>query len=251
MLNFHIATIFPNYFDGPFSETIIKRAQEKKLVRIDIHNLRDYSLDKHHKVDDVPFGGGPGMVMSVQPFYDFLNNVSTLIRPNARSVRLLTSPKGRPFDQTFATELSSYDHIVLLCGRYEGVDQRVSDYLVDEEVSIGNYILSGGELAAAVIIDAVTRLIPGVLGNPESLKTETFESNTTDHTKDGGSLVEYPQYTRPAIFKNSEGEEWKVPEVLLKGNHAEIEKWRSNSRKPLASKSNSPDKEKVQKESLD
>lgn len=231
MLNFHIATIFPNYFDGPFSETIIKRAQEKKLVKIDIHNLRDYSLDKHHKVDDVPFGGGPGMVMSVEPFHNFLSKVSTLSDASARSARLLTSPKGRPFDQTFATKLSSYDHIVLLCGRYEGVDQRVSDYLVDEEVSIGNYILSGGELAAAVIVDTVTRLIPGVLGNPESLEIETFGTNNTKSSEVQRKVTEYPQYTRPAIFKNSQGEEWKVPEVLLNGNHAEIEKWRINSMK--------------------
>ncbi len=208
MLKFDVLTIFPAMFDGVVNESIVKRAQEKKKVAVKIHDLRDWTHDNHRKVDDRPFGGGPGMVMMPGPIFDAIKE----IKGKRKAHIVLTCAGGVPFTQARAKQLAKKKNIILICGHYEGVDERVREALVDESLSIGDYVLTGGELPAMVMIDAVTRLLPGVLGKAESLQSESFE--------DG--LLEYPQYTRPAVFKRK-----KVPEVLLSGNHKEIEVWRS------------------------
>ena len=207
-----ILTIFPKMFCGVMEESIIKRAREKGAVDIDVVNLRSFTKDKHRKVDDKPFGGGPGMVMSVEPFFEAINYLRD--KAGARKLKtrvILTSPSGRSFNQRSAKRLARYEHIILLCGHYEGIDERVRGELVDEEISIGDFILTGGEIPAMTIIDAVVRLLPGVLGNEESSKDESFSKN----------LLEYPQYTRPADYRGL-----KVPEVLLSGDHKKIKEWR-------------------------
>ncbi len=211
MIHFDIVTIFPEVISAYTNSSIVKRAQEKKLIKIDIHNLRDWALDKHKSVDDTPYGGGPGMVMKVEPIFNCLKELR-----KENSIVILTTPKGEQLVQSKLKELSQKEnaHYIILCGHYEGFDQRVHDYLVDYEFSIGEYVLSGGELPALVLVDGITRLIPGVLGNEESLIAETFNTDTAD----------YPQYTKPEIFNN-----WKVPDVLLSGNHKEIKKWRQQS----------------------
>lgn len=201
-----IVTIFPGMFEAVLGESIIKRARKKKLIEIKVHNLRDYTLDKHRKVDDRPFGGGPGMVMNAQPFFDCVKKLS---KSSSRVISL--SPQGKKLNVKTAKRISKCKHLILLCGHYEGIDERVNKYLVDEEISIGDYILTGGELPAMVLIDALARLIPGVLGHKDSNKDESFHNN----------LLEYPQYTRPANFRGK-----KVPKVLLDGNHKEITEWR-------------------------
>lgn len=207
-----IITIFPEMFAGPFNTSMIKKAQEKKLVEINIHNLRDWAKDKHKTVDDNPYGGGPGMIMMIEPIEKALAELKT---KNNQTV--LLSAKGKLFSQERAQQLSVYKHLILLCGHYEDVDQRVVDNLIDEEISIGNYVLTGGEIPAMVVADSVARLIPGVLGADEGLKEES-------HSTPG--YIEYPQYTRPDNYKG-----WKVPDVLLSGNHAEINKWRKEMSK--------------------
>jgi tRNA (guanine37-N1)-methyltransferase len=201
-----VLTIFPDQINCFTSEGLFRIAS-KKEVEIKAHDLRDWSSDKHKKVDDRPFGGGPGMVMTIEPIFNALKDLKT-----KNSHILLTSPKGRMLSPQVAGELSAKEHIIIVCGHYEGVDERVRQHLVDDEVSIGKYVLSGGELPALVIIDSLLRFVPGVLGNPESLKEESFE---------GDIEAEYPQYTRPAEFRG-----WKVPKVLMSGNHARIRKWR-------------------------
>lgn len=201
-----IVTIFPDMFKGPFDESMIKRAQNKKLVEIKIHDLRKWSKDRHRTVDDKPYGGGPGMVMRV----DVIERAIAKLKTKHAKVILLT-PQGKPFKQTVAQRLSKLKHMILIAGHYEGVDERVRENLVDEEISIGDYVLTGGELPVMVVIDAVVRLVPGVVGKEESLEEESFSSN----------LLEYPQFTRPEKFKG-----WEVPKKLLSGNHAEIKKWR-------------------------
>jgi tRNA (guanine37-N1)-methyltransferase len=205
-----IVTIFPQMFKGPFEESMIKRAQEKGLVEIKIHDLRQWAGDARGTVDDKPYGGGPGMILMVEPIY---KAIAALKQPNSRVI--LMTPQGKKFDQHQTRKLAKLDHLILIAGHYEGFDERVSS-LVDEEISIGDYVLTGGELPAMVIIDAVVRLIPGVLGKTESLQEESFSPST-------GSGLEYPQYTRPEEFKGM-----KVPEILLSGNHAEIAKWRKD-----------------------
>jgi tRNA (guanine37-N1)-methyltransferase len=202
-----ILTLFPEMFQGVFSTGIFQRALDQQLVGIGIHNIRDYSHDKHHTVDDAPFGGGAGMVFKPGPMFEA---VEAIEREPGTPVILLT-PQGRLFSQEVAQQLSAYHHLVLICGHYEGVDERIREHLATEEISIGDYVLSGGEIAAMVVIDAVVRLIPGVLGSAESVRDD---SHTT-------GLLEYPQYTRPAVFRD-----WAVPEVLLSGNHAGIARWR-------------------------
>lgn len=228
MLKFDIITIFPQVFGPYFSESIIKRAQQKKLVKIKVHNLRDYTIDKHKTTDDRPFGGGPGMVMMVEPIYNCLKKLK-LERGQTDSKTILLSPQGQQFNQTQAQELSRLKKLTLICGRYEGVDQRVADNLIDKEISIGDYILTGGELPGMVIVDAVTRLVPGVV-KPESLLEESFNLTDRDETdrqtgrQTGNKTVkvlEYPQYTRPEKFHG-----WRVPDVLLSGNHQKIGEWR-------------------------
>lgn len=201
-----IITLFPGMFRGPFDESIVARAAERGLLQIRVHNLRDFATGRHKVVDDYPFGGGPGMVMKPEPIFAA---VESLRREETRVI--LMSPQGRPFRQAIAQELAKLPHLVLLCGHYEGVDERVREHLVDDELSIGDYVLTGGELAAMVVCDAIVRLLPGVLGAGESTLEESFS----------GRLLEYPHYTRPAQFR-----EWAVPEVLLSGDHARVERWR-------------------------
>jgi len=204
-----IITIFPEMFKGPFNQSMIKRAQEKKLVKINIHDLRQWAEDKHKTVDDKPFGGGPGMVMKV----DIIDKAIKEIRKKKLKTKvILLTPQGKIFKQKKAEEMSKLEQIVLICGHYEGFDERVRE-LVDEEISIGDYVLTGGEIPAMIITDAVVRLIPGVVGREDSLTEESFSSLT------GG--LEYPQYTRPVEYKGM-----KVPEILLSGNHAKIKQWR-------------------------
>ena len=201
-----ILTIFPAMFRGPFEESLIKRAQDKNIVEIKIHDLRKWTEDKHRTIDDRPYGGGPGMIMMVEPVDKALKE----LRQKDSKVILLT-PQGKVFKQKAAQRLSKLNHLILLCGHYEGVDERIREHLVDEEISIGDYVLTGGELPAMVLVDTVVRLIPGVVGKQESLKEESFSEN----------LLEYPQYTRPEKYQD-----WLVPKVLLFGHHKEIKTWR-------------------------
>ncbi len=207
MLQFDIITIFPDAFKGVFSESILKRAQDKKKAKIRIHDLRAYTKDKHRKVDDKPFGGGPGMVMQPQPIFDAVKK----IKGKRKAKVLLMTPSGRPFNQKQAHQLAKEKNVIIICGHYEGIDERVREHLVDESISIGDYVLTGGEVPAMVVVDSVTRLIPGVVGRESSLKDESFERN----------LLEYPHYTRPANFNGM-----KVPNMLLSGNHEGIKEWR-------------------------
>ena len=217
-----VLTIFPSMFGPVLGESILKRAQEAGKVKIGIHNIRDYTLDKHHKVDDRPYGGGSGMVLSAQPIF---SSVEAILKKNriVRSKRqiLLLSPRGKKLAQGDFKKLAKFKQLILICGRYEGVDERVSRYLADEEVSIGDYVLTGGELPAMVLIDAVVRLLPGVLGNKDSNIDESFQT----------SLLEYPQYTRPEVFKGR-----KVPAVLLSGDHEKIKNWRKKESLNLTKK---------------
>lgn len=215
---FHLLTIFPEFFRGPFAHGVVARALKSGLLDVRVHNLRDWTHDFHRTVDDRPFGGGAGMVLKPEPVFDAVETLLPQRDPGRHRVVLL-SAQGRLFSQPDARRLAGYQEVLLICGRYEGVDERVSEHLADEELSIGNYVLSGGELAAAVVVDAVARLLPGVLGNEESPEMESFSG------QEGGDLppgiLDCPHYTRPAEFRG-----WRVPEVLLGGNHAEIRKWR-------------------------
>lgn len=218
-MRFDILTIFPHIFDSYFQESILRIAQEKQKIEIHVHDIRAYTKNKHKKTDDLPYGGGPGMVMMVQPIYDCLKAVPRLTRPRV----IMFDPGGSEYTQVHAKHYGEqYDQIILLCGRYEGFDERVYN-LVDERVSIGKYMLSGGEIPAMIVTETVTRLLPGVLGDDNSSKDETF-SGSLDY-------VEYPQYTRPETFTTDAGEQWIVPPTLLSGNHAEIEKWRKENPK--------------------
>ena len=214
---FHVLTIFPEFFEGPFAHGVVKRAQDAGRLEIRIHNLRDYTFDRHRTVDDRPFGGGEGMVLKPEPI--FLAVESIWPERAAGQKVILLSAQGRVFDQGAANRLSQEAELLLICGRYEGVDERVAECLADEELSIGNYVLSGGELAAAVVIDATARLLPGVLGNESSAAFESFQQ--TGHSE---GLLDCPHWTRPADFRG-----WKAPEVLLSGNHEEIRRFRKES----------------------
>ena len=206
-----ILTIFPKMFAPVLNESIIKRAKNKGRVKIYLHDLRDYSLDKHRKVDDRPFGGVSGMVMRPEPIFRAVENIKSQSHKTAKSQVILLCPQGERLTQKTAKRLAKYKHLILICGHYEGIDERVRRHLVDAEVSIGDYVLTGGELPAMVLIDCLVRLIPGVLGDKNSLNFESFE----------GNLLEYPQYTRPAIFRRL-----RVPAILLSGDHKAIESWR-------------------------
>ena len=210
-MRFHVLTIFPGMFDGPLSESIIARAVERGLVEIHLHDIRDYATDRHRRVDDYPYGGGYGMVMKPEPIFDAVRSVkSENDVPDETPVILLT-PQGIPLTQQVVERLATQDDLVIICGRYEGVDERVHERVATCEISVGDYVLSGGELAAMVVIDAVTRLIPGAVGSIESTQDDTFSTG----------LIQFPQYTRPAVYDGCE-----VPDVLVSGNHAEIERWR-------------------------
>ena len=207
-----ILTLFPASFT-PLNESILGRAQQNNKIDINVVDIREFSKDKHKKCDDYTFGGGEGLLMTPQPLFDCIESVLT-----KDSHVIYLSPKGRTLNQKIVRELSRYDHLILICGHYEGIDQRVIDTFVDEEISIGDYILTGGELPAMVLVDAVARLLPDVLGNENSAQNETFSDN----------LLEFPQYTRPSEFRGQ-----KVPEVLLSGNHQEVEKWRQQQSEAL------------------
>ncbi len=201
-----VLTLFPPMLDGFLSESMLGRAQEAKLLEVKVHNLRDWSTDKHHTTDDPPFGGGAGMVLRCEPVFAAIEQLQT---PGCR--RIYLTPDGTPLSPALALELSQQQHLVMLSGHYEGIDQRILEKVIDQEISIGDYVLTNGTLAAAVVIDALARFIPGVLGEEKSLTTESFTSK----------LLDFPQFTRPAVYRDM-----SVPEVLLSGNHGEIEKWR-------------------------
>ncbi len=228
-----ILTIFPKMFDSVFSESIINRARDAGIVAVNIHDLRKWTKDKHKTVDDKPFGGGAGMVMKVGPIYRALIELKTQ-NSSLKTHSILLTAKGERIMQEKVRELSKEDHLILICGHYEGVDHRVHEHLVDECISIGDFIMTGGEIPAMALTDAVTRLIPGVLGNIDSLKEESF---STSNKADSRQLIadsysiEYPQYTRPEVFKTKDGKELKVPKVLLSGDHGKIRKWREGKRK--------------------
>ena len=247
-MQFNIITIFPRIFDSYFNESILARARKEKLIEINVHDLRDYTSDKHKTVDDAPYGGGAGMVLKVEPIYKALKKIigksnlkyfrkgtksgscSFSSQSSAERLRrgdnsdknnktkvILLSAKGKKFDQAMAKRFSKLDKLVLICGRYEGVDERVAGNLADEEISVGDYVLTGGEIPAMVIIDSVSRLIKGVVGNEESVKDESFSKK---------GYLEYPHYTRPENFSPNKKTNWKVPDVLLSGNHKKIQEWR-------------------------
>ena len=228
-MKFDIITIFPKIFDSYFKESIIKRAQEKGVIKINVHNLRDYTTDKHKTVDDTPYGGGAGMVLKVEPIYRCITSIKSQITnsksqtnlksqiSNLKTRVILFSVKGKKYTQKDAKRLSKYDQLIFICGRYEGVDERVAKYIADEEISIGDFVLTGGEVPAMVVVDSITRLLPKVLGNDQSILYES-------HSEDG--YLEHAQYTKPEEFNK-----WKVPKILLSGNHGEIENWRKKNSK--------------------
>ncbi len=228
-----IVTIFPDFFRGPLDYGIIRRVRESGLVAIEVHDLRRFTHDKHHSVDDRPFGGGEGMVLRPEPIFECIESLGFAPREERIASRVketivLLSAQGRRFHQGVAQELAQIDRMALICGRYEGVDERVADHLADRELSIGDYVLSGGELGAAVIVDTVARLIPGALGNEASAQQESFTASVSreagegpDSTCASGGLLDYPHYTRPAQFRGM-----AVPEALVSGNHEEIRRWR-------------------------
>ena len=229
-MKFEVITIFPDFFRGPFDFGIIRRAKEAGLVEINIHDLRAFTKDKHRTVDDRPFGGGEGMVLKPEPIFECIEtfcSADALVRDKRRESVILLSAAGQTFNQRIASELAQLDRITIICGRYEGVDERVAEHIADREISIGDFVLSGGELAAALIVDTVTRLLPGALGNEASSKQESFTHG--EHVVEGlpnstcgsGGLLDYPHYTRPAEFRGM-----PVPEPLMNGNHDEIRRWR-------------------------
>jgi tRNA (guanine37-N1)-methyltransferase len=234
-MKFEILTIFPDFFRGPLDYGIVRKAREAELIEILIHDLRNFTHDRHRTVDDRPFGGGEGMVLKPEPIFECLESLNLAPRDERVGNRVsesvvLLSPQGRLFTQAVAQEMMSLDRVILICGRYEGVDERVTEQLADREISVGDFVLSGGELGAAIIVDTMTRLVPGALGNAASSQQESFTTGAELARQDGeppsstcgsGGLLDYPHYTRPADFRGM-----PVPEVLMNGNHDEIRKWR-------------------------
>ena len=207
MVRFDLITLFPRMFDSPLQESIIKKAQQKGLINISVHDLRDYTEDKHRTTDDYPYGGGSGMVMKVEPI---VRAIEAIKSASGKTRTILATPQGVAFSQETAQRLSTYSQVLIVCGRYEGIDERIL-YFVDEEISIGDYVLTGGEIAVMVIVDTMARLVPGVVGDMSSVLEDTFSN----------SLLKYPQYTRPSKFR-----EFEVPKVLVSGNHNKVKKWR-------------------------
>ncbi|GAP21166.1 tRNA (guanosine(37)-N1)-methyltransferase TrmD [Leptolinea tardivitalis] len=232
-MKFDIFTLFPEVFQPYIDASIIKRARQNGLVEICLHNIRDWAFDRHHTTDDTPYGGGGGMVMKPDPVFSCVEDV---LGSDFSIPLILMTPQGRPFTQQVAKELSDFPHIALLCGHYEGVDERIREHLVTDEISIGDYVLTGGELPALVILDAVSRYIPGVLGDPTGAEDDSHASG----------LLEYPHYTRPPIFRG-----WSVPDVLLSGNHAEINKWRHEQSIQRTAKKRPDILEKYKKEHIE
>jgi len=228
-MTFHILTIFPEFFTGPFAHGVVAKAAQAGVLSIEIHDLRKWTYDRHRSVDDRPFGGGEGMLLKPAPIFEAVETIWPDRKPERRLI--LLSAQGKRFDQETARRFSTYQEFFLICGRYEGVDERVAEHLADEEISIGDFVLSGGELAAAVIVDCVARLIPGVLGNEDSTVNESFAVADSN----GQALLDCPQYTRPADFRG-----WKVPEVLISGNHEQIRRWRKQAAREKTAR-NRPD----------
>jgi tRNA (guanine37-N1)-methyltransferase len=218
-MRFDVLTIFPEFFRGPFDHGVVARAREAGLLEICVHDLRNWTSDRHRTVDDRPFGGGEGMLLKPGPIFEAVESIWPQRTPGRKVV--LLSAQGTLFDQETARRYAALDGVLLICGRYEGVDERVAEHLADEEISIGNFVLSGGELAAAVVIDAAARLLPGVLGNQDSALNESFSAVDNGESGFSGPGLDWPQYTRPADFRG-----WKVPEVLVSGNHEQIRRWR-------------------------
>ncbi len=216
IMQFDIITIFPRLFEPYTKESLLKRAQEKGLFEIRVHDLRDWTTDKHKTVDDKPFGGGLGMVLKVEPLYRAVSTLKLKVKNEKRKIILFT-PRGRKFTQKKAYEYAKLEQLIMICGRYEGVDERVAKYIADEEISIGDYVLMGGEIAAMAVIETVARLIPGVVGKPEFLPERNLKRK---------GFIEYPRYTRPEVFEPKGGVKWKVPRALLSGDHKQIEEWR-------------------------
>jgi len=231
MIKFNIITIFPELFDSYFKSSLINKALKKKLIKVKVHNLRKWTADKHQTVDDRPYGGGLGMVFKVEPIFKAVKEILKKSKVRKRKIILFT-PRGKKLNQKLAYNLSKFDEIIMICGRYEGIDERVAKHIADMELSIGDYDLMGGELPAMVVIETISRLIPGVLGKPQFLKERI--------TKDK-AFIEYPQYTRPEVFKpkgkikTRSSKKWLVPKVLLSGNHKEIKKWREKHKKAIGS----------------
>ena len=234
-MKFEVVTIFPDFFHGPLDFGIVRRARESDLIEVSVHDLRAHTRDRHKTVDDRPFGGGEGMVLKPEPIFECVESLGVSPRQDrlgddAKQTVILLSAQGRVFDQAVAEELSHLERVVLICGRYEGVDERVGEQLADRELSVGNFVLSGGELGAAIIVDAVTRLLPGALGNEDSNRQESFSLTQQKQAEDkdaprstcvSGGLLDYPHYTRPSDFRGM-----AVPEILSSGDHAQIRKWR-------------------------
>ncbi len=216
-MQFEVFTLLPEVFPSYLETSIIKRARERGLIHVRVHNIRDYTHDKHHMTDDTPYGGGGGMVMKPEPIFEAIETVlglnaePTQPKPESNIPIIMLTPQGRVFNQSIAQELSQHEHIVLICGRYEGIDERIREHLVTDEISIGDYVLTGGELPALILIDAISRFLPDVLGDPTGAQDDSHAMG----------LLEYPHYTRPPEFRG-----WKIPEVLLSGAHAKIDKWR-------------------------
>lgn len=217
MKQFDVLTIFPELFDSFAKESLLNKAAKKKLLKIKAHNIRDWAEDKHRTVDDKPFGGGLGMVMKIDPIFRAVKS----IKKDKKTRIILFTPRGKKFTQKKAKELLKYDQIIFICGRYEGIDERVAKYIANEELSIGDYVLMGGEIPAMAVIETVSRLIPGVIGKAEFLKERM----------NAKGFIEYPQYTRPEVFEAKRGVKWKVPKVLVSGNHKKIEEWKKNKGK--------------------
>ncbi|MCK4454080.1 tRNA (guanosine(37)-N1)-methyltransferase TrmD [Candidatus Parcubacteria bacterium] len=228
MMRFDIITIFPEIFDSYFKESLIFRAQKKKLIQIKVHNLRDYTNNRHQVVDDRPFGGGFGMVMKIEPIFKAVKSIKSRVKSQESRVILFT-PRGRKFNQKTAYQLSKNDQLILICGRYEGIDERVAK-IADMEVSIGDYDLMGGELPAMIVIETVSRLIPGVIKS-QLLK----ERIPSVRGRAGRGFIEYPQYTRPEVFSPKKGVSWKAPKILLSGDHKKIQEWRKKHQKIISS----------------
>jgi len=225
MLVFDIITIFPEIFNSYLKESFIKKAQEKGLIKINVHNLRKWATDRHRTVDDRPYGGGLGMVLKIEPIYKAVKEIKQKTKnKKLKTKTILFTPRGKKFNQKMVYQLSKLNQIIMICGRYEGVDERVAKHIADLELSIGDYDLMGGELPAMVAMETVARLIPGVLGKPELLKERI--------TKEKG-FIEYPQYTRPEVFSPKKGVKWQVSKVLLSGHHKKIEEWRKKHQKVI------------------